>query len=144
MRHPCRPPPAHSGRLYRDFKGSLNSSIAKSMFFISIRVISGHFYVSLARKLSPGLIPSRVIQLAVKKAIRNHEQSSPSAKIAGLKFGPICSVRDRFRSTEPLRYFDLQSHCSVSGFGLGCSVDGSVGKRLEVLQIAVNTRILFV
>jgi hypothetical protein len=59
-------------------------------------------------------------------------------------FGPIGSVRDRFLLTDPLRFFDLANPCSVSGFGPGRSVDGSVGSVLGFLQVTEYMRILFV
>ena len=131
-----RAPLPHTRALYRDFRGSLNTPMVKPMFLISFRINYGHFSASFTLNLSPGLIPNHMIELAVRKAIQKHEQSSPSARIACLKFGPVGSVRFGFRSTEIFRFFDLLHLCSVSPFGFGCSVDGSVGNRLGVLQAA--------
>ena len=98
---------------------------------------------------SPGtsrqrLIPSYTIELAVVEAIHKDEQSSPSARISSLKFGPFGSVRNRFRSIEPLQIFGLARPSSVSGFGFECSVEGSVGSVLGFLQVTENKGILFV
>ena len=65
-------------------------------------------------------------------------------KSNGSEFGPSGSVRDRFRLTEPFRFFDLLTRCSVSRFGIGFSVDGSVGSVLGYLQVTEKMRILFV
>ena len=111
-------------RLYRDFRGSPVTSIAKPMFSISFRIYLDHFSASFTRNLSPGIISSRVIDLTVREAIQKHVQTSPSTRNVRLKFGPIGSVRDRFRSTLPFRFFGLRQHCSVSTFGFGCSVEG--------------------
>jgi hypothetical protein len=109
-----------------------------------LRNLLCHFCTSFVRYLSLGLIPGRVIEIAVKKALQKHGRADTQVWISGLKFGPIGSVRDRFRSTEPLQIFCLAAPSSVSRFGPGRSVDGSVGSVLGFLQVTDNMRILFV
>ena len=99
----------HMRRLYRDFKVSLISSIVKPMFFISFRIISGHFYVSLARKLSPGLIPSGAMKSALRETLEKHEQSTPPT------MSSVRSVRDRFRSTDPFSFLGLSPDVRYRG-----------------------------
>ena len=123
-------------RLYRDFRGSPVTSIAKPMFSISFRILMCHFSTSFPRNLSPGIISSRTIELSVKKAIQKHVQTSPSTRNVRLRFGPNGSVRDRFRSTLPFRFFGLRQHCSVSRFGFGRSADGADGKAVTILQLS--------
>jgi hypothetical protein len=56
----------------------------------------------------------------------------------------VCSVRGRFRFSEPFVLFGLPGPSSVSGFGLGVSVDGSVGEPLGIIQVTDSMRVLFV
>ena len=62
----------------------------------------------------------------------------------GKRFGPVGSVQFGFRTSNSFRFFHLATLRSVSPFGLVHSVDGSVGKPLEVLQLTESMRVLFV
>ena len=109
MHQPRRETRHHTRPLYRDFKVSLISSIVKPMFFISFRIISGHFYVSLARKLLPGLIPSGAMKSALRETLEKHEQSTPPT------MSSVRSVRDRFRSTDPFSFLGLSPDVRYRG-----------------------------
>ena len=50
----------------------------------------------------------------------------------------------RSQSAAPLRFFDLLAPSSVSTFGLGISVDGSVGESLGILHLSDSMRIQIV
>jgi hypothetical protein len=78
------------------------------------------------------------------ECLRKDNPEGQANQSTGTEFGPIGSVRDRFRFTEPMRFFDLPGPSSVSPFGLGISVDGSVGEPLGILQLADSMWILFV
>ena len=70
-----------------------------------------------------------------RECLRKENPEGRANKSIDKRVRPIGSVRDRFRSAEPFRFFDLPGPVSVSGFGLGISVDGSIGKPLGILQL---------
>ena len=86
--------------------------------------------IDLARQSSEGPPgkPLRVLKLAA----------------TGKRFGPVGSVQFGFRTSNSFRLFHLATLRSVSPFGLGHSVDESVRKRLQLLQLTDSSRELLV
>ncbi len=91
-------------------------------------------------ELWPGCGPTNILW----EGITLREGFFIAIYLANNEYGFRGSVRVRFRSTEPFRFFDLPNRRSASRFGIGYSVDGSDGSVLQILQVTENTWILFV